>query len=719
MRRALWLLPVAGVAALASSLWLWRPSTAGAEKAAPAPERAAAKSGALPVSRVILYSSGVGYFQRAGKVSGSARVDLSFPVQDINDLLKSLVLQDLGGGQVSAVSYDSHDPVEKTLQSFAIKLNANPSLANILNQARGEKVEVALQQGSAAQPGTLTGSIVGVETQHQRVARDAVADVEVLNLWCAEGLRGVKLADVQRLRFLSPVLEGEVRKALDALALGHDAQKKTVSLSFTGQGERDVRVSYVVESPIWKTSYRLVLSKQGKPYLQGWAIVENPSDEDWSEVGMALISGRPVSFRMNLYDPLYAPRPLVEPELFASLRPQTYEGDMGVKGKMMGGMGGKPAQPGIHTPRSQLGVNGEWRDSGKDREAAAFSPDGVRLREELSEPMNLQQGVQSAATASQLGDYFQYVLDQPVSLARQKSALLPIVNKEVEGQRVSIYNERAHAKFPLLGLRFKNTSGLHLMQGPITVFEGSSYAGDSRILDVQPNEERLLSYAVDLGTEVEAVADQPRQTLTKVKAYKGILYTTTRLVESKTYRAKNRSEQDRTLLIEHPYRAQFRLTSKDKPAERARDVYRFEVKLPAGQSAGERVTEETDLHSQVALTNSDDNSIRYFVQAAATSPKVKEALRQALELKGQGDRTRQELAHANRQLADIERDQARIRANLKETPAGADAYKKYLAKLDSQETEVDRLRDQIKKLQANELAQREAYEDFLAALDVE
>jgi hypothetical protein len=337
----------------------------------------------------------------------------------------------------------------------------------------------------------------------------------------------------------------------------------------------------------------------------------------------------------------------------------------------------------------------------------------------LNKDMDLQQGVQSAATASQLGDYFQYVLDQPVNLARQKSALLPIVNRTVEGTRVSIYNEHTHAKFPLLGLRFKNTSGLHLMQGPITVFEGSSYAGDSRILDVQPNEERLLSYAVDLGTEVEAVTEQPRQTLTKVKAYKGILYTTTRQVESKTYRAKNRSEQDRTLLIEHPYRAQFRLTSKDKPAERARDVYRFEVKLPAGQSASERVTEETDLHSQVALTNSDDNSIRYFLQANASSPKVKEALRAALELKGKGDRTRQDLAHANQQLADIERDQARIRANLKETPAGADAYKKYLAKLDSQETEVDGLRDKIKKLQDDELAQRKAYEDFLAALDVE
>src|SRR5262249_25921806 len=285
------------------------------------------------------------------------------------------------------------------------------------------------------------------------------------------------------------------------------------------------------------------------------------------------------------------------------------------------------------------------------------------------------------------------------------SALLPIVNKEVEGQRVSIYNERAQAKFPLLGLKFKNSTGLHLMQGPITVFEGSSYAGDSRVMDVQPNEERLLSYAVDLGTEVEAVTETPRPPLTKVKAVKGILYRTDRLVESKTYRARNRSETDRTLLIEHPYRPEFRLTSKEQPSERARDVYRFEVKLPAGQSSSQTVTEERDLTSGVTLTNADDNSIRFFIQADVSSPKGKEALRQALELKGKLDRTRQEAAHANQQLADIERDQQRIRANLRETPSTAEAYKKYLAKLDSQETEVDNLRAKIKKLQDDELAQ--------------
>ena len=123
-------------------------------------------------------------------------------------------------------------------------------------------------------------------------------------------------------------LESEVKKALETLQLSHDTQKKAVSIQFAGEGKRRVKVGYVVESPIWKTSYRLVLDKKEKPFLQGWAIVENPTDEDWKDVRMALVSGRPISFQMDLYQPLYVPRPTVEPELFASLKPVTYNGSL-------------------------------------------------------------------------------------------------------------------------------------------------------------------------------------------------------------------------------------------------------------------------------------------------------------------------------------------------------------------------------------------------------
>src|SRR5215218_1295428 len=293
----------------------------------------------LPISRVVLFNSGVGYFSRSGEVEGDARVDLSFQEQDVNDLLKSMVLEDFNGGRIAAVSYDSREPIARTLSSFAINLNGNPTFAGIVSQMRGERVEVVLAPGAANQPGKLSGVIVGVEKQKVASGSQTV-DADFLNLWCAEGLRAVKLPDVQQLKFANPVIESEFRRALDVLSLSHDSQKKAVSLHFAGEGKRKVQVGYVVEAPIWKTSYRLVMADKEKPYLQGWAMVENPTDEDWSGVKMALVSGRPISFRMDLYNPLYINRPTVEPELFASLRPVTYRGNFGkdTNGALAGGM---------------------------------------------------------------------------------------------------------------------------------------------------------------------------------------------------------------------------------------------------------------------------------------------------------------------------------------------------------------------------------------------
>src|SRR3954452_10278761 len=174
MRRAYLLVPLAA-ALLALGLFALKPALSSAEA-----EKARAESGKsataalLPVSQVVLFSSGVGYFQREGTVEGDQRIDLSFPAAEVNDLIKSLTLRDLDGGRIDAVSYDSNVPVERTLQSFAVNLTGNPSFSALLNQARGEKVEVTLQQANATQPGTLTGSVVGVEHKKITVGKDVV-----------------------------------------------------------------------------------------------------------------------------------------------------------------------------------------------------------------------------------------------------------------------------------------------------------------------------------------------------------------------------------------------------------------------------------------------------------------------------------------------------------------------------------------------------------------
>jgi hypothetical protein len=783
-RRLLWALPVAGALVAGVTLVAQRGESAPERNIDNQPKPADLKPAVrLPISQVILFNSGVGHFTRAGEVEGDARVDLTFPETDINDLIKSMTLRDLSpNGRVAAVTYDSHDPIDRTLASFAINLNSNPSFAQILQQARGEQVEVTLVN-TANQPGNLTGKIIGVEQQPQPSKDGPPILSSVLNLWCAEGVRAVKLAEVQKLRFANPVIENEVRRALETLALSHDSQKKAVSLHFAGEGKRKVEVGYVIENPIWKTSYRLVL-KEGKPYLQGWAVVENPTDEDWAQVTMALVSGRPISFKMDLYNPLYVGRPTVEPELFASLRPPTYTGAMrgdhdeptrvreemkylqkltdersgrlgtirssgpAPDSEILGGSGeGTVAETKLRMLADRWGSMSERErvqllaDLKRDMPARhravlddyfkALSSDkeakenawryAENARKRLQTGLELGASVQSVATASALGDYYQYVIDRTVDLARQKSALLPIVNKDVEGKRVSIYNSGVQPKHPLLGLRFKNTTGMPLSQGPITVFEGSVYAGDTRVLDLQPDEERLVSYAIDLGTEVATKSGNNTSRITQVKAVKGIVHTKTLLREERVYDVSNRSASDRTLLIEHPNRKGegFKFVGEHKPKEEAADVFRFEVPVAAKKDLSYTVIEEREVGTSVQLTNSADDQIRYFLSLKEAPQSLKAKLTEALKVKGNWDKVRQDIQAASTRIQTITADQKRLRDNMRELPKDSDLFKKYLKILEEQETEMDQLQAKLKTLHADEAKTRAAYDDFLANLSAE
>jgi hypothetical protein len=306
-----------------------------------------------------------------------------------------------------------------------------------------------------------------------------------------------------------------------------------------------------------------------------------------------------------------------------------------------------------------------------------------------------------------------------VTLPRQKSALLPIVDKEVEGSRVSIYNERTQPKFPLLGLKFKNSSGVHLMQGPITVFEGGNYAGDARILDLQPNEERLLSYAVDLGTEVDAKPAFDNGKILRVKAVKGVVWTTTLNRQSKTYTIKNRNDQERLVLVEHPVRHDMPLIKECKPTETASDFYRFELKVPAGASKELTVTEEKHDNFNFQISTQNDDSIKHFISQPLASETLKAGLHKALDLRWTLAKTTREVQEQEKQLKVIVDDQDRLRKNLKEMPQSAVAYKRYLEKFDTQETQIEKYQADIKKLQATEHEQKKALEDYLASFDAE
>ena len=363
----------------------------------------------LELSRIALFNSGVGYFEATSQVTGNATAELKFRTEQINDILKSLVVQDFGGGRIGVVSYAARDPIEKTLRSFGVDLTGKPTLGDLLNQLRGEPVEMT-------GPRTLKGTIVGVEKEPV-LSPDGktLQTIERLTVLTDAGLQQVKLSEIQGIKLLNEKIDGELQKALATLATGHDADKKTVVVSFDGQGTRQVRAAYLLEAPIWKTSYRLVLADDQKPFLQGWAIVENATESDWNNVRLSLISGRPISFRMDLYTPLYVPRPMEQLELYASLRPPEYEGGFTDKDRdglkdlssaraggalaeevRQGEVSGRAATDGGASPPRRRGC-GRARPANASRSASTeLALNGA--------------GVESVATAAEAGELFEYAI---------------------------------------------------------------------------------------------------------------------------------------------------------------------------------------------------------------------------------------------------------------------------------------------------------------------
>ena len=670
---------------------------------APTPVRADRGSAAqLPLTKIVLYTSGVGYFQREGQVEGTQQLTVRFKVQEINDLLKSLVLQDFDGGQVGVVTYDSREPIATALKSFAIDLTTNPTLGQLLQQLRGQPVELVT-------PNDIRGTILGVETRREQVNKDQVVDISYLNLLTKDGLRSIALPQIQRLVLSNTQLNTELEQALTVLASGQDTRKKTVVFDFVGTGRRQVRIAYVGAVPVWKTSYRLVLSESEAPFLQGWAIVENTSDEDWTNLQLSLVSGQPMSFVMDLYTPLFAERPVVVPELYASLHPPEYEQSIGTESESIGGQ----------RAESQMESAPPMRQLSSKRSSLSNKPQSFPQSPAPDAPLDLQRGIQSAAQSGELGELFEYVIKTPVSLTRQKSAMLPIVNEPIDGVKLSIYNEQVHSHHPLSGFRLYNKTDLHFMQGPVTVFDAGVYAGDARLADLAPGQERLISYAMDLSIEVEPVVASTQRELLTASLRKGVLVVKRRAISEKTYTARNRDQHAKTLLIEHPFRPDWTLTTPQKATSRTREVYRFELSVAPNETAILRVREEQPRQQIVRLMDVGPDVMAHYVSANEVSPEVKTALQQVIKLRTKLDHTirlRQKLEH---RLAEIAVDQQRIRPNMERLSRNAELYARYVRKLDDQETELESLRTEIKKQVATETTQRTALETYLLNLELD
>jgi hypothetical protein len=646
----------------------------------------------VPLKQVTLFTSGVGYFERLAEVTNSDTAELSFNVDQINDVIKSLVLIDESGGAISAVTYDSRDPLARTLKSLRVDIADNPDRPTLLNRLRGVTVRVKT-------PGRdIEGKILGVE--RKLVVKDEVqTTLDILSLKTEEGIKYISLDEIQNTQILDDDIRGDLDKALDVVASGLDRDQKYVRLSFTGKAQRKVHVGYLVETPLWKTSYRLVIKESGL-FLQGWAHVENTTDEDWENVSLSLVSGRPLSFIQNLYEPLYLKRPVVEMETYGAVAPPSYEsGAPEEKAAMM-----VAAAPMRRMAKGGRGMAGEMLDMAAA--PAAFEDMG-------------NAGVESQAAAREAGELFEYSIKDPVFLPRQQSAMIPIVNSDIKGESLSIFNAAVNDRFPLNGVELENTTGLNLMRGPVTVFESGIYAGDARLADTRPGEKKLISYALDLACEVTAERENEPEEIVSLKIVRGSLFLQKKYVDVTKYRINNKRVQKRQLLIEQPLSPGWDLVEPKQAAEKTSDLYRFRVAAEPGKAMAfivklQRVGQET-----VVLSNLDERGIGIYLRQKAITAKVRDALRKMSEMLNELVKIRVQIAALENRRNDIANDQNRIRENMKTVAKTSESYSRWERKLASQEDELDQIQTQIETLKATEMQKQQGINEYITGLEVE
>jgi hypothetical protein len=726
---------------------------------------------------VVLYKTGIGYFEHLGNVRNQQDVTIRFTSAQLNDVLNSLTVLDLGKGQISGISYNSAAPLEQRLGALRLPIDGNTTQAQLLASLRGARVEVTSSSGA------VSGRLVSVEQRTKQVGDESTV-VDTIAIVTESGqLRTFEISPSVHVRILERDLRQEIGRYLDLVGTTREQDVRNMVISTAGAGERPLFVSYVSEVPIWKSTYRLVVGASGKPLLQGWAIVDNTIGEDWRGVELSLIAGAPQSFIQNISQPLFGRRPVVPMPSMLLHSPQTHQASLGdgaggvrgvvrdaagsglpgatvrliapsgiVASAIAGSDGGyeMTAPPGTYSLRAELQgfspqVVGDWRvvagslvqrdltlqvggiaesvtvggdvsarrmqggvgggiasgggtggGSYRPQEpAAAPRPPATRV------PANVYDQVADSgaqAEAGSLGDLFEYHIKEPITLTKNQSALVPVVNASIEAEKVSLWNRSSGSGRPLRAVWLNNTTGLTLDGGSMTLIDGNAFAGEGLLEPLKPGEKRLLSYAADLGVNVDARRQDFAGRTMRMRARDGFITVESEDRATWAYRARNENTTPTTLIIEHRMQPGWKLADGQTPVESTADAQRFRVVLPTAKETVFEVRETHQGETRIMIGNVDDQFVAVAVKAGISAQALETALKPVLEKRAELTALQNRHVSLEQERNTINQDQQRLRENMKAL-RGSDEEKqllqRYTRQLDQQETRLDTLQAEI------------------------
>lgn len=756
----------------------------------------------LPLKRVTLYKHGVGYFERQGKVNGDRQLTFLFDAAQMNDVLKSLVVLDLGRGNISSVTFDSTKPFDKRIEEFGLRLDSSDKvgLTSLLGQLKGARVEVRSNIGGAL---SLTGSVVGIEkrTGIQANGRTEISELVLIN--DSGELRSIQLDQIRGIKILDAKVREDIDRYLSILRSSIHKNLRPLTISTNGNGERDMFVSYVVEAPVWKATYRIVIDQKAKPFLQGWALVDNVQDEDWTNVTLSLIAGAPVSFIQDLQQPRYKSRPVVGLPDDISIMPTVPQAEMGMGfgGGVGSGRGGNASIEGTVTDASGATIQNVMvvavnnitgqrssavTDSDGDYSLDGLTPgsyqitaaaagfkratvSGLRLASGMtanrdftlevggiSESVEIvaseapakinsivskgippslaltpgaairgdSSGVIAATETQEIGELFEYRISHPVTIKRNSSALIPILQKTIEGETVSLYNRSTRESNPMSAVYLTNNTGLTLESGPVTIIENDTYAGEALTGRVKPGEKRFITYAVDLGCRVSVKSPVPDEKTFMTQFINGELRVHYRQTRKTVYTLDNVTDRTKTVIIEHPWdkNSKWELTGDDKPFETTEDYRRFKVTIAPNTSTELVVTEELPETATFAISNVSSNDIALYVKADYLSPEMKKALDEIVELKARISAFNRQIAAKGAEINTITKDQERMRENLKalgKTEEEKRLVQRYVNRIAEDEDRIEVLQAEVRKLNDERAVLQRQVDDKIRGLALE
>jgi hypothetical protein len=644
----------------------------------------------LPITRVALYKNGMAYIVRSGQFT--APLSLSFHPEEMNDVLKTFTAWNPSSGALYSVGYTAGIPSNHMLSRFPFDIRSpETGIAEFLVQIKGADVRFDLNGRM------LEGKLVAVHAAERPVnAQTTTKDHQLTVLLRDETVQTVWLSEARSLQLLDPQLREQLRSYLEVLAEGRQDVTKEISV-YPVPAAGPIQVAYLQQFPLWKTSYRVDLSERDGQ-IQGWAQIDNPTGESWDNVELSLLSGTPVSFVMNLYEPLYTNRTTVRVPGGQVAAPRQYEAELA------------KTESAISNAMDAVGTGvGVGRGFGEGRGVATGVLGGVLRAPAMAPPPPPatgafamgQQSFQQADSA-QIQDLFEYRFPFPIRLASRQSALLPFLNKKLSVERLSVFNLRTDRGNPLNGAMIENTTGIPLEPGPVTFFEQGRYAGETVLDYLSRDEKRIVSYGIDHDIQIAPKSQSQPEVTARVMIRKGVAVFHRQSLQTTQYEIKNRSKENKPLILEHPRQADRSLRDA-KPSETTENFYRFRLNLTPGQELTFPVTEVVSRNTSVELGKLDRSQLALF-SGNETPADIRSKLGDLVSAQESVAELQSEAEVTQGKVDVLFHDQDRLRENLKalrDSREDRDLRVRYLEQLTRQEDDIRNLRSHLDDVKKN------------------